>query len=100
LSKRFAVARLFKDDHAFIRHGIINGDQQASGEAGFSATLQLSHEFLQLLADGEVHKPDFSANFPAKLMQTQLTWADLVLNQEVMDEVNNIVTWLRQAIRN
>ena len=96
LGKRFAVARLFKDDHAFIRHGIIKLDQQASGEPVFSATLQLSHEFLQLLADGEVHKPDFSANFPAKLMQTQLTWADLVLNQEVMDEVNNIVTWLRQ----
>ena len=28
-------------------------------------------------------------------MQTKLDWSDLVLNQEVMDEVNNIVTWLR-----
>ncbi|MBC3883344.1 ATP-binding protein [Undibacterium sp. LX40W] len=96
LSKRFAVARLFKEGHTLIRNGIIKLDQQASGEPIFSATLQLSHEFLQLLADGEVHKPDFSANFPAKLMQTQLSWSDLVLNPEVMDEVNNIVTWLRQ----
>ncbi len=95
LGKRFAVARLFKDDHAFARRGIIKLDSQASGEPAFGAALQLSHEFLQLLADGEADKPDFSTNFPAKLMQTKLEWSDLVLNQEVMEEVNNIVTWLR-----
>ncbi|TXI95113.1 MAG: ATP-binding protein [Burkholderiaceae bacterium] len=95
LGKRFAVARLFKEEHAFIRRGVIKLDLQSNGEPAFGAALQLSHEFLQRLADGEVHKPDFSANFPAKLMQTKLDWSDLVLNQEVMDEVNNIVTWLR-----
>ncbi|PRC93455.1 ATP-binding protein [Solimicrobium silvestre] len=95
LSKRFMVARLFKDDHFFTRQGIIKLDHQANGEPFFDAALQLSYEYLQRLADGEVHKPDFSANFPAKLMQTQLNWSDLVLNPDVMDEVENIVTWLR-----
>jgi hypothetical protein len=27
-------------------------------------------------------------------MQSQLTWSDLVLNADVMEEVENIVTWL------
>lgn len=97
LAKRFAVARLFKDEHFFIHQGILKLEQQSAGEPSFDAALQLSHEYLQRLADGEEHKPDFSANFPAKLMQTQLNWSDLVLNMEVMDEVQNIVTWLKQS---
>lgn len=97
LATRFAVARLFKDEHFFIHQGILKLEQQSAGEPFFDAALQLSHEYLQRLADGEEHKPDFSANFPAKLMQTQLNWSDLVLNMEVMDEVQNIVTWLKQS---
>lgn len=99
LGKRFGVARLFKEDHFFHQKGILKLEQQSPGEPFFDAALQLSHEYLQRLADGEEHKPDFSANFPAKLMQTQLNWSDLVLNTEVMDEVQNIVTWLKQSQR-
>lgn len=96
LATRFAVARLFRDDHFFHKHGILKLEQKDNGEPFFNSALTLSNEYLQRLADGEIHKPDFSANFPAKLMQSQLTWSDLVLNADVMEEVENIVTWLRQ----
>ncbi|MFZ6658107.1 ATP-binding protein [Undibacterium sp. TJN19] len=96
LELRFAVARLFQEEHFFLREGILRLEHQASGEPFFGASLMLSNEFLQRLSSGEIHKPDFSANFPAKLMHTKLSWEDLVLNQEVMEEVENIVTWLRQ----
>lgn len=96
LAKRFAVARLFRDEHFFHKHGILKLEQKDSGEPFFNSALSLSNEYLQRLADGEIHKPDFSASFPAKLMQSQLTWSDLVLNADVMEEVENIVTWLQQ----
>jgi SpoVK/Ycf46/Vps4 family AAA+-type ATPase len=80
-----------------LRNGIIKLEQQTSGEPAFSSALQLSHEFIQRLIDGGVDKPEFSSNFPAKLMQTQLDWTDLILNDEVMDEINNIVTWLSNS---
>lgn len=96
LAMRFEVTKLFKDEHFFTRSGMLKFDYQASGEPMFGSTLMLSNEYLQRLSDGEVHKPDFSANFPAKLMQTQLDWTDLVLNPEVMDEIEHIVTWLKQ----
>ncbi len=99
LALRFEVAKLFKDSHYFTRSGMLRFDHQASGEPHFGAALLLSNEYLQRLSDGEVHKPDFSASFPAKLMQTKLTWSDLVLNSEVMEEVDHIVTWLRQPGR-
>jgi SpoVK/Ycf46/Vps4 family AAA+-type ATPase len=31
-------------------------------------------------------------------MQSQLSWSDLVLNADVMEEVENIVTWLKQPM--
>ncbi|GGC76633.1 ATP-binding protein [Undibacterium terreum] len=96
LAQRFKVATLFKDEHFFTRSGMLKFDHQASGEPQLGSALMLSNEYLQRLSDGEVHKPDFSANFPAKLMQTKLDWADLVLNPEVMEEIDHIVTWLRQ----
>jgi SpoVK/Ycf46/Vps4 family AAA+-type ATPase len=96
IAQRFKVAALFKDEHYFIRSGMLKLEHEAGGEPLFGATLTLSNEYLQRLSDGEVHKPDFSASFPAKLMQTKLDWDDLVLNPEVMEEVEHIVTWLRQ----
>lgn len=96
LAKRFEVAELFKDEHVFQRSGMLKLDHQAGGEPMFGSALMLTNEYLQRLSDGEVHKPDFSAHFPAKLMQTKLTWNDLVLNPEVKEEVDHIVTWLKQ----
>jgi AAA+ superfamily predicted ATPase len=96
ISQRFAIAALFKDEHFFTRSGMLRFEHEASGEPMFGSALILSNEYLQRLSDGEVHKPDFSASFPAKLMQSKLDWKDLVLNPEVMDEVDHIVTWLRQ----
>jgi AAA+ superfamily predicted ATPase len=96
IGMRFQVATLFKDGHFFSRSGMLKFGHDASGEPIFGSALILSNEYLQRLSDGEVHKPDFSASFPAKLMQTRLDWSDLVLNAEVMEEIDQIVTWLRQ----
>ena len=96
VAMRFKVAALFRDDHFFSRSGMLKFGHEAGGEPLFGAALILSNEYLQRLSDGEVHKPDFSASFPAKLMQTRLDWSDLVLNPEVMEEIEQIVTWLRQ----
>jgi AAA+ superfamily predicted ATPase len=96
LGRRFVVAKLFQETHFFRCEGILKLEHDADGEPFFGARLMLSNEYLQRLSDGEIHKPDFSAHFPAKLMQTKLSWPDLVLNHEVMDEVENIVAWLHQ----
>jgi hypothetical protein len=96
LALRFKVARLFDESHFFSRHAILEFEHQAGGEPRFGAALLLSHAYLQRLSGGDVHKPDFSASFPAKLMQTKLDWSDLILGPEVMEEIDHIVTWLRQ----
>jgi AAA+ superfamily predicted ATPase len=97
LSRRFAALRLFEDGHWLQRRGILSFDHDAPGEPPLAASLQLQAEFRELLTTGQPHKPDFSSNFPARLITTALQWDDLVLAPDVMDEVSAITTWLNHG---
>lgn len=97
LEKRFEVMRLFQPDHYLSKQQIIKVEHSASGEPFLSAMLMMTVEYLNRLTLGRHDKPDYGINFPAKLITTSLTWDDLVLDPEVMDEIENINTWLRHA---
>jgi hypothetical protein len=97
LDARMAMLRLFEHDHFFARQGILRLDPGERAETLLSAALNLSSEYLHLLTTGNRHKPDFSASFPAKRITTALSWADLVLAPEVLEEVGNIQTWLARG---
>jgi hypothetical protein len=97
LQKRFEIIRLFEDDHFFAKAGILRVEHNADGEPFFSGALRISTEYLYRLTSGATHKPDYSISFPAKLITTGLTWDDLVLAPEVLDEIENINTWLQHS---
>jgi hypothetical protein len=97
LARRFEACRLFDDGHWLQRRGILRLEHEAPGEPPLCAALQLQPEFRDLLTTGQAHKPDFSSNFPARLIGTHLGWGDLVLGPDVMDEIAAITTWLRHA---
>lgn len=97
LAGRFEFIRLLEDDHFFTERGIINIDYQAGGDSVFASPLRLSGEYFKRLTTGKHHKPDFSANFPAKRITTRLDWEDLVLASDVWEEVENINTWLKHS---
>jgi SpoVK/Ycf46/Vps4 family AAA+-type ATPase len=48
-----------------------------------------------MLSTGRAFKPDFSTNFPAKLLSTRLDWADLVLDPQVLGEISEIAAWIK-----
>lgn len=93
LLKRFAIADLFKNDHFFIQHNLLKFEQIENGEPLYSSPLILSSDCLQRLTQGKINKPNFSEIFPATLLQTQLNWSDLVVNQDALEEINNVITW-------
>lgn len=97
LEKRFDLVQLFEDEHAFARHHILWLEHEASGEPFLSGVLRLSTEYLHRLTSGVTHKPDYSLTFPAKRITTQLSWDDLVLAPEVLEEIDTITTWMRHA---
>ena len=55
----------------------------------------MSEEIIQLLTLGIDFKPDFSNDFPAKRITTDMNWDELVANPMIMDEVENVCTWLK-----
>tara|TARA_B100001109_G_C18860391_1_gene473670 strand:- start:1880 stop:3241 length:1362 start_codon:yes stop_codon:yes gene_type:complete len=60
-----------------------------------SKIIYLEDEIIKLITLGQDYKPDFSSNFPAKLLSTDLNWSDLVLNDFIRDEIENISTWIK-----
>lgn len=97
LQRRFEVMQLFEDGHFFIKQGIIKIDHQANGEPFWGAALIIGAEYLNRFTTGRHDKPDYSSDFPAKLITTRLDWNDLVLDPEVQDEIENIKTWINSS---
>lgn len=65
------------------------------GEPLLSGTIQIDEEYLSLLTTGLEVKPQLSQEFPASLIQTDLGWDDLILNEKTLDEVKELETWLQ-----
>ncbi|MFN3162550.1 MAG: ATP-binding protein [Pseudohongiellaceae bacterium] len=97
LSKRFLLSRLLEGESYLIKHGVISVEHQSPGEPFMSGALRIATEHLNRLTTGVYQKPDYSINFPAKLINTRLNWDDLVLPVEVMTEIENITTWIKHS---
>jgi len=97
LARRFALIALFDASHAFARRGLLRLEPPAAGEPQLSGLLWASPEALQRLSTGVWHKPDYNAQFPAKLIHSPLSWDDLVLAPEVLDELSQLSAWLQHG---
>ncbi len=97
LNQRFYYQDLFARDHLFARHRILKLEPPAPGEPFLSGALKLAREYVDYFTSGEMHKPDFSPDFPAKLLITQLEWEDLILEKRVLKELEELQTWLEHG---
>lgn len=97
LRRRLDVLRLFVGDHPLLAQGLLKIDPPAAGEPPLSGALRIGPEYLHRFTTGKRRKPDYSSEFPAKLIHTRLGWNDLVLGPDVLDEIENIVVWLQRS---
>lgn len=97
LAKRFEIIRIFEHEHFFARKDILRVEHPGNNESFFSSALLITTEYLNRFTSGIYHKPDYSIHFPAKLITTQLGWDDLVLSPEVLDEIEDIMAWLKHS---
>ncbi len=94
LKKRFYYYYLFEGDHFFSKHQILYLQPAPEGDPFLSGPLSLSRGFLDLFTTGKEHKPNFSIDFPAKLITTELDWKDLVLDQNTLEQIDEIKAWM------
>ena len=93
--KRIEVMRYFDESHLFVSHGLLSLDDHAAQESVLSCRLSASVETINRCTTGKCQRPDFSASFPARRIESRLEWKDLILAPEVMDEVGNISAWIK-----
>ena len=96
LVTRFSVQTLFDGEHFFARHNILRLNP-AGDEVPMKAALKLSDEYLSFFTTGQPRRPDFGVNFPARYIETQLTWDNLVLHPGTHQQIEEIETWLQHG---
>ena len=92
---RTRLLECFDPHHPLAARGLLRLEMPPANEPRLAGALLATNEALQRLCVGHADKPDYSAQFPAKLIRSELGWDDLVLAPEVMDEVQQICAWTR-----
>ena len=96
LEFRFGLQTLFEKDHFFTSHHIFNFQNQ-SGFPVLRVPLLLREEYSFYLTTGNKFRPRFSLDFPARRLDTQLTWADIVLNNKTLTMVQELDNWTKHG---
>lgn len=91
---RKQVAQLLLGDSVLIKKGIIHLEQPLIGEPLLSGRLIIDPEYAELLLYNQVSPPALSTSFPAKRIDTELSWEDLILPARTWNDIQDIQNWL------
>jgi hypothetical protein len=94
LSARLNAACLLDPDQNLSRLDVLQLTASPPSESTLAGALQVSRRFLGLVTRGCETAPAFDQLFPARRVQTHLTWADLVLPKTTLEQLEEIRDWL------
>lgn len=97
LEKRFEVSKILNENHFFARHHILWLEEPSAGEPKMSGKLVISNEALDFLIHGQLSKPKFGIQFPAQLIETELQWKDLILNDNTLSQLKDLENWIEHG---
>jgi AAA+ superfamily predicted ATPase len=95
IEKRSKLMSMFEEDHLFAQKNVLYIEPVPHGEPKMSGRLILDEEYVDLFVSGKISRPKLSSDFPAERITTELTWADLVLQDKILEEIREIETWLK-----
>jgi hypothetical protein len=99
LEKRLEVSEVFEETHFFSRYHILWLEEPPSGEPKMSGKLVISSEALDYLIHGRLSRPKFGIQFPAQLIETELEWKDLILNERTSRQLKDLEHWIHHGNR-
>lgn len=94
LAMRFEITRIFEGGHLFARQNVISLAPSIASEPMLSGSLQISREYLNWFVTGVERKPNYNSEFPARLIETELTWDHLVLPSYTLEQLEEIKHWI------
>ncbi len=92
---RQEVQKLFWSDHLFGKKKVLWLEELQTGEPAMSGRIIMSQDYIDTFTYGKPVPPHFSMSFPAKLIQTDLSWNDLVIDKELQQQIQDIMDWLK-----
>lgn len=95
IQERLRYMPLFDQSNPLIKHHIISLNPVKTGEPKLGGTLIMDSEYVEVLTSGKISLPTLSINFPAEHLQTEMTWEDLVLPEQVWNQINELQIWLK-----
>jgi hypothetical protein len=97
LSYRFKLYRIFEPDHVFFAHNILQLDQGSATEPFYCSIINVTDEYVDFFTTGNLRKPQFSPDFPAKRLTTGMDWSDLIVDEYTMQQLDEIRIWLQHG---
>jgi hypothetical protein len=88
------VLSFFNTDHIFHKEQIVAIESTESYLPKFNGILSINNRWLHYFMMGKKPKLEHSSTFPAQKITTNLDWVDMVLNPIIMDQVEELQTWL------
>ncbi len=97
LNARLHYTQIFEADHFFAREHILWLNNPHKDEPFLSGALTMSDEFVDMITAGRISKPKYSIDFPAQQIETNLTWNDLVLDSQTLDQIEEVQAWIEHG---
>lgn len=97
LSDRFWVASMLAPELPLVGRGILRLESDGLGVTSMTSRLVPSDDVVSMVTTGRLRRPQFGADFPARLITTELSWDDLVLHPGTRRQIGEIETWVRHG---
>lgn len=97
VEKRLLLLSVFSEEHLFRKLNMLQLLPPSNNEPYLSGAIQLASEYLTSFTLGISHKPDFSSNFPAKRIHTEVAWSELVLDDAILEEISEVRDWITHS---
>lgn len=95
IRKRMDFLPLLALENPLFKQRILSLEPVKTGEPKLSGKLVMDPEYVEVLTTGKVSLPTLSINFPAEHLQSEMTWEDLVLPEQVWHQIKELQTWLK-----
>jgi len=100
IEKRLAIQEYLLGGSTLIQERFLHLEKVKEGEPHMSGRIMLDEDYAKQMVTNKEPDLKFSPDFPAKKVETKMTWNDLILSSFTQNQINDIQVWIQhnQAI--
>ena len=97
IKKRCEILSLFDPHQYLFKENILILHEIDGDEPMTAMRIDVSHDFLNQCLFSRVKAPKFGAGFPARKLESRMTWDDLVLDPFTLEQLEELLAWLQHG---